>query len=125
MSHRRIFLISNLLVLAIVMLIVALFAANKYRQEMIAEHPIMDVAFEHAKHKQQPCASCHHNFVDGSPGSGGCYDCHKYSEEIKLQMESMFHNFCRDCHIKKSGEDVDSGPLRQCSLCHIDDQIVD
>jgi len=96
-----------------------------YRQAMIIENPLLDVRFEHKNHKEEPCAYCHHNFVDGSAGGGGCYDCHKYSEGINVEIEHTFHDFCMNCHIEKAEELLDTGPRRQCSLCHMDDQIVD
>jgi len=124
MSQRRIILVFNIVVFGILVFVVAVIGLDSYRQKMIIERPMLDVAFEHSKHKDEPCANCHHNYTDGSAGSGGCYDCHKYTEEISVQMEEIFHSFCRDCHINKAIQQLDAGPLRQCSLCHIDDQIV-
>jgi len=115
-----------LLMLAILSITIwLLVTVTEYRKIMIIEAPTIDIAFEHIKHKAEPCATCHHNYVDGSSGSGGCYDCHKYSAATNLHIEATFHKFCANCHIKKAQQQLDSGPLRQCSLCHIDDQIID
>lgn len=88
-----------------------------WRLEAIVQHPQLPVAFEHADHRKVPCADCHHNFIDET-GGGACYNCHKLTPEIAADMEAMFHDFCRDCHVRTRTAGEDSGPLRQCSLCH-------
>lgn len=78
---------------------------------------LLAVAFDHADHRETPCADCHHNFVDGS-GGGTCYNCHKYHPEIAAEMETMFHDFCFGCHVSRRQEGEDSGPMRECRGCH-------
>jgi len=124
MSRRRIWVLLSVVSISLFIAIVLVLGLSYYRQQIIIERPMLDVAFEHLNHKKEQCATCHHNYVDGSLGGGGCYDCHKYNAQINQNMETMFHKFCRDCHLSKAFEELDSGPLRQCSGCHIDDQIV-
>ena len=103
-------------IIAAVVLILA-YGGVTLRQTAIAERPQLPVAFEHIDHNTEPCANCHHNFVDDT-GGGACYNCHKLKPELALEMERMFHDFCRGCHVQKRAQGEDSGPLRQCSLCH-------
>ncbi len=88
-----------------------------WRMDEVSQQSLLPVGFEHFDHAEQQCADCHHNFLDDT-GGGACYNCHKMSEEINREMESMFHDFCRGCHIEKRLEEEDSGPLRECSGCH-------
>ncbi len=124
MTFRRRTIIAILATTVVIVVTLSGVILNQYRASMIIENPILDVKFEHAKHKEEPCANCHHNFIDDSKGAGGCYDCHKYTEEINVKIEATFHEFCSNCHTNKARDHLDTGPLRQCSLCHIDDQIV-
>jgi len=124
MSLRRRTTISVLFVILLASLALTVYGVNHFRQNMIIDKPMLDVSFDHSKHKEAPCANCHHNYTDDSSGSGGCFDCHKYQQDINLKIEEIFHGFCRDCHLQKAVKHLDAGPLRQCSLCHIDDQIV-
>ena len=83
----------------------------------VKSRPLLSVRFDHADHTATSCVACHHNFAD-STGPGSCYSCHKYTDDIALEIESMFHNFCRDCHVERKSYGEDAGPLRQCSHCH-------
>ena len=103
-----------------VLLILALglvYGGFVWRQTEVIERPQLAVAFEHIDHSAEPCADCHHNFIDDT-GGGACYNCHKQTPELALDIEEMFHDFCRGCHLEKRMNAQDSGPLRQCSLCH-------
>jgi hypothetical protein len=102
---------------AVCTLLALAYAAHGWRQEAIARSPQLPVAFEHLDHNRVPCADCHHNFVDDT-GGGACYNCHKLTPEIAADMQTMFHDFCRDCHVRTRLAGGDAGPLRQCSLCH-------
>jgi hypothetical protein len=107
----------GLLVVLAILTLLLLYLGFGWRQSVIVESPLLPVAFEHIDHNQQPCAECHHNYIDDS-GGGVCYTCHKLTPELAPEMESMFHDFCRGCHVQKRAHGEDSGPLRQCSLCH-------
>ncbi len=108
-------------VIASLLLLVGSLAIGEYRDRVLPERPPLPVAFEHGDHAGVGCADCHHNFIDGS-GGGACYNCHKMDPEINREMEQMFHDFCRACHLKARLTGEESGPLRQCSLCHHNDQ---
>ncbi|MCP3674891.1 MAG: cytochrome c3 family protein [Gammaproteobacteria bacterium] len=124
MSRRRVWVLLSIVSISLFIVVTLVRELSFYRQQMIVDRPMLDVAFEHSKHKKEQCATCHHNYIDDAVGSGGCYDCHKYTEQINQNIEAIFHKFCENCHINKALEELDSGPLRQCSGCHIDDQIV-
>ena len=94
-----------------------LLGAEQYRSRAAPAQPMLPVLFEHADHRETPCADCHHNFLDGT-GSGPCYLCHKTEPEIAASMEQMFHDFCFDCHATTLAEGEDAGPARSCSGCH-------
>ena len=106
-----------LLTLCLAGLAILVWQGWDYRQRELARRPQLDVAFEHIHHQPVACAECHHNWVDGT-GSGTCYLCHKSDPAINRQMEEMFHSLCRSCHVRTRGEGDESGPLRECSLCH-------
>jgi len=108
--------------LAGLLLLAALIAALGYgawqwRQGAVSNHPQLPVRFDHADHTHTPCADCHHNFTDRT-GSGPCYSCHKFTPEIAADMEPMFHDFCRGCHLRVRLRGEEAGPLRQCGECH-------
>ncbi len=94
-----------------------LLGAEQYRSRAAPARPMLPVLFEHADHKDTPCADCHHNFTDGT-GSGPCYLCHRTEPEIAPAMEKMFHDFCFDCHAATVADGEKAGPPRQCSGCH-------
>ena len=94
-----------------------LLAAELYRAREAPARPMLPVSFDHADHRETPCADCHHNFTDGS-GGGTCYLCHKYSPEIAADMEKMFHDYCFSCHAEMAMRGEDTGPPRQCAVCH-------
>lgn len=98
--------------------LLTLLALGEYWRRTAAPlQPMLPTAFEHADHAEEPCADCHHNFIDNT-GGGACYNCHKMSAEINGEMEDMFHGFCWGCHIQRREEGEDSGPLRSCKGCH-------
>ena len=84
---------------------------------MIVTHPVLPVDFVHADHITVGCIDCHHNFNDET-GTGDCYFCHKNDPAVASRMQSMFHEFCRGCHLEKAQAGEDGGPLRVCSDCH-------
>lgn len=94
-----------------------LYAGHEWRLGAIPRQPLLPTLFEHADHTATQCADCHHNWVDDT-GGGACYNCHKMSPEISVEMESMFHELCWGCHIEKRQEEEEAGPVRECSLCH-------
>jgi len=81
------------------------------------KRPLLPVVFDHNVHTDTGCITCHHNFSDDT-GAGSCYSCHKSTPEISSQIETMFHDLCRDCHTEKRIDTSDAGPMRRCSLCH-------
>lgn len=87
------------------------------RADMIRSAPILPVAFEHLDHTDEKCVVCHHNYEDDT-GYDSCYSCHKHDPAVALEIESMFHDFCRACHIEKAQLGQASGPFRVCSECH-------
>lgn len=87
------------------------------RAEMIRNDPLLPVAFEHLDHTDEKCVLCHHNYQDDT-GFDSCYSCHKHDQSVALEIESMFHDFCRDCHIEQAQQGEVSGPFRLCSQCH-------
>ena len=107
----------TVLTLLLILALGLVYAGFVWRQTEIIERPQLAVTFEHIDHNTQPCADCHHNFIDDT-GGGACYNCHKLTPELAPDIEEMFHGFCRECHVEKRMNSQDSGPLRQCSLCH-------
>ena len=91
-----------------------------WRESQIQHAPLLPLTFAHADHDDVSCLDCHHNFVDDT-GSGLCIDCHKQDAELGPLIEEQFHNLCRDCHVAKTLEGEDSGPVRQCKACHTPD----
>lgn len=89
------------------------------RAQMIRTHELLPVAFEHLDHSAEKCVVCHHNYEDDT-GFDSCYSCHKHEPDVALEIESMFHDFCRDCHIEKALAGEASGPFRVCGECHND-----
>ena len=111
---------SNDRVLIVALLTLMLFiAAVVARDSMIRRAPMLAVAFEHLDHTEIECVYCHHNYEDDT-GFDSCYSCHKTDQTVALQMEDMFHDLCRDCHIERAGDGLASGPFRQCDSCHND-----
>ena len=108
---------TTLLVFLAVLLAGLTYAGLALRQIAISESPQLPVTLEHIDHNKQACIDCHHNFVDDT-GGGACYNCHKLTPELAPEMENMFHEFCRECHLELRLHAQESGPLRQCSLCH-------
>lgn len=102
----------------VVLLGALLAVAEMWRRQAIPLRPLLPVSFEHADHREEPCADCHHNFLDGT-GGGTCYGCHKSDPEISYHMEEMFHDFCEGCHVEKRLEgEEETGPPRECGGCH-------
>jgi len=97
---------------------VLMFLAESYRATHSVKKPLLPVAFDHADHNEIRCTDCHHEFIDGTIG-GGCYACHKYSEDIAADMEKMFHDFCFGCHVETRHAGKNSGPMRECAGCHL------
>jgi Zn finger protein HypA/HybF involved in hydrogenase expression len=97
--------------------VLALTAVVMFRATMIRQAALLPVAFEHLDHTDVRCVECHHNYQDDT-GYDSCYSCHKHDETVALQIESMFHDFCRACHIEKARLGEASGPFRVCVECH-------
>ena len=87
------------------------------RQDMIIASPLLPVDFIHADHIDAGCIECHHNFNDDT-GQGTCFNCHKTDPEVAADIQSMFHDFCRGCHLEKAVAGEDGGPVRVCGQCH-------
>ena len=97
--------------------VVVVLATILYRSTMMRNAELLPVAFEHLDHVDQNCVQCHHNYVDDT-GYDSCYSCHKHDLSVALQIEPMFHDFCRTCHIDKAALGEPSGPFRVCVECH-------
>ena len=92
-------------------------ATIMYRASMVRDAELLPVAFEHLDHVDEACVKCHHNYIDDT-GYDSCYSCHKHDVTVASQIESMFHDFCRACHIEKAQLGEPSGPFRVCTECH-------
>ena len=92
------------------------------REESIARAPALPMSFAHQDHMEVGCATCHHNFLDDT-GQGLCIDCHKTDPEIAADIEEMFHDLCRDCHVERQREGLEGGPTRACFACHEGDDL--
>lgn len=99
------------------MVVVTVYAFVHWHNSAIRKHPILAVAFEHKDHQSTQCIDCHHNYVDDT-GHDSCYSCHKHDQSVALEIEKMFHDFCRDCHLTEARKGLVSGPFRVCVECH-------
>ncbi len=88
-----------------------------WRQQLVVRAPLLSIAFDHEDHGAVRCATCHHNFFDGT-GTDSCYFCHKARRDLALRVQSDFHAFCRDCHVRIAALGKDSGPVSRCKACH-------
>ena len=112
MFNRRLLIILSLLIV-----VSAVFFA--WHGQSIRSHEILPVAFEHKDHQKTKCIHCHHNYIDDT-GHDSCYSCHKHDQTVAVEIEKMFHDFCRDCHVEEARKGHVSGPFRICSECHHD-----
>lgn len=80
----------------------------------------LPMTFAHNDHFGVACASCHHEFVDGTTGPP-CIACHVTDTSVKPLFEQQFHHLCRSCHEDKQAEGAASGPTRRCLSCHLPD----
>ncbi len=87
------------------------------RAAMVRERPLLPVAFEHRDHTPEQCVLCHHNYEDDT-GYDSCYSCHKHDPAVAADIEQMFHDFCRACHVERARRGEPSGPFRVCRECH-------
>ncbi len=82
--------------------------------------PILPMTFMHDDHRGVFCATCHHEFVDGTTGSS-CIDCHVTDPKVSALLERQFHDLCRTCHATEAAAGHDAGPTRSCIACHLPD----
>jgi hypothetical protein len=86
------------------------------------------VTFDHAKHKELACTTCHHEFKDGQnvwkegQEVKKCSACHKLEADGKIvKLYAAFHadseHSCVGCHEKMKKEQKKSGPTT-CAQCH-------
>jgi hypothetical protein len=87
------------------------------REPLVKRSTALPIEFPHEKHRAVDCVVCHHNFVDRT-GEGGCYDCHRNSPAITLELEARFHDFCLDCHRDPPRALKHHGPVTGCDTCH-------
>lgn len=92
-------------------------ASVMVRTQMVLHAELLPVAFEHLDHTDEKCVACHHNYEDDT-GYDSCYSCHKHDRSVALEIEPMFHDLCRDCHLERARLGVASGPFRVCVECH-------
>ena len=90
------------------------------QQELRRNRPMLPVTFAHVDHTTVNCVLCHHNFIDHT-GSGLCFDCHKNDPAVSAEIETQFHDLCRDCHVEQQAAGEEAGPTRQCDACHTAD----
>jgi hypothetical protein len=108
---------------AVILVAIALTAAlYALRANMLSRAPALAVSFAHDDHREQNCIACHHNFADAT-GDGMCFDCHKTDPAIAGDVEEMFHDLCRGCHVDERHAGSESGPVRQCFDCHEGDDL--
>ncbi|MEM7543556.1 MAG: cytochrome c3 family protein [Pseudomonadota bacterium] len=90
------------------------------RDDMLRETPLLlPIAFIHDDHVHTPCGTCHHNYFDDT-GTDSCYVCHKWDQSVAREIETMFHDFCRGCHLDQKLAGIRSGPTRECAGCHVE-----
>ncbi len=82
------------------------------------------VTFSHAKHKEAPCTTCHHEYKDGQnvwkegQEVKKCGACHKLEAKDKVVgLEKAYHDRCQGCHKKLKQEKKKTGPT-VCAKCH-------
>lgn len=85
-----------------------------------AGRPILPMSFVHDDHRGVPCATCHHEFVDGTVGTT-CIDCHVTDPKVSALLERQFHDLCRTCHVDEQAAGKAHGPTRSCIACHVGD----
>ena len=83
--------------------------------------PILPMTFAHIDHQSVSCLECHHNFVDDT-GNEACMSCHVTNAAVWPLFESQFHELCQGCHLDLTTRHKESGPLRRCMLCDVEDQ---
>ncbi len=84
------------------------------------EEPVLAMTFHHNAHFTVACATCHHEFVDGTTGPP-CINCHVTDPTVAHRLETQFHTLCRDCHAELASDGETSGPTRRCIACHLPD----
>lgn len=82
--------------------------------------PVLPMTFSHADHGGEPCAICHHNFIDRISGLA-CISCHITDPKVAHLFEAQFHTLCRSCHVEERAAGQPSGPTRRCIDCHLPD----
>ncbi|MBM4227311.1 MAG: cytochrome c3 family protein [Gammaproteobacteria bacterium] len=110
----------SLLVMVLILAVAGLGVwLGKLRAEAIRERPLLQIHFDHHEHAAVRCATCHHNFLDGT-GKTACYFCHKQDPELGSRIEKDFHMFCRSCHVDLAQRGFQTGPVRRCAGCHVE-----
>lgn len=88
------------------------------REPLVDRAPMLPLNFEHGKHTEVNCLTCHHNYADGR-GFDGCLHCHRGAPpDIKVGIEARFHSFCLDCHRHPEPALKHHGPVSGCTSCH-------
>lgn len=97
-------------------------APSSAKRETMFEtaRPLLPMTFAHADHFDVACATCHHEFVDGTAGLP-CIACHATDEKVAYLFEHQFHTLCRSCHVQEQALGNASGPTRRCVDCHLPD----
>lgn len=127
---KSIRIITVLLLAAVAaMLCVAAFAQAKAPDKpiILKGAPMGGVKFEHSKHAQLDCVTCHHGPKGEKPAKAAqqaCTDCHESVAKapMKTNKKAAFHNpaatagVCIDCHKKQAAAGKNS-PTK-CMQCH-------
>ena len=111
------------LLLAIPLLAAFVLGARHGHDQLLRQHPLLPMNFDHTNHGSINCVTCHHDFVDRSTsaspsGSRTCVLCHKESPQLAVTIEHDFHQFCESCHLKRLQSFRQAGPVRSCKGCH-------
>ncbi|MFV0386608.1 cytochrome c3 family protein [Paracoccus sp. (in: a-proteobacteria)] len=113
------------LVLAVSLLMAGLVIAGlpfRAEQAQRAQLPgtaawVLPMTFIHNDHFTVQCATCHHEFIDGTTGPP-CLTCHVTDPKVAPVLETQFHDLCRSCHVTEHAAGKPSGPTRRCIACH-------
>ncbi len=114
---------STLVVVAIVTTMLAASTLIAPRTGLVLREPLLErtrmlpLNFDHGKHTEVNCLTCHHNFADGR-GFDSCLQCHRTSPNLKVGIEARFHSFCLDCHRHPEARLLHHGPVSGCTSCH-------
>ncbi len=92
--------------------------------------PVEFSHLEHAMNYKVSCWECHHDYQDGENvwvpwgQTQKCIECHdplKKQDKV-ANLQKAYHLNCRNCHKLLQKQDKDTGPYRECSGCHAENE---